>query len=258
MSQNQIILTPDECGIAIQFGRNILAKDAQSSKDFGSSLIRSYSDNIVDIIEGKIAEIGFSKFYELKTNNKIILDFNIYPDSLTIDYGQDLDRLIINSKPFFLKSRIDIKATKIFSKWLLVESHKFWSDAYILVKVDVPGDSESNFEKFHDFITTHGVKIIISGFAYYFDLVDSATKKPFIGFNQNERLFKPDRLSNISNWSPDSIKEFRDKNIQDFPPMGPILKSSRNFGLPIFKLRNSDEDWDYFFQWIHNSLEEET
>ncbi len=257
MPQIQITLSPEQCEKAIQFGEEIIMKNAQSPKDFGSRHIRDYSDNVADIIEGKIAEIGFAQFYELKTNNRIILDFNVYPGSLTIDYGQDFDKLVINSKVYFVKNRIDIKATKIYSKWLLVESHKFWSDAYILVKVDIPNDSESNRNKLYSWIKNHGVRITISGFAYYFDLIDNITKKPFIEFSQNERLFKPDKLSNIAHWSPDSIKEFISENPHDFPPIGPILKAPKNFGIPISKLRNSDKDWAIFFSWVHASLEEE-
>lgn len=256
MPQIQIPLTSDQCEEAIQFGRKILEKNAQSNKDFGSTKARQYNDNFADIIEGKIAEIGFAEFYKNQTGNKIVLDFNVYPDPLTIDYGQDIDKLIVNSKVHFLKSRIDIKATKMFSKWLLVESHKFWADAYILIKVDIPSDSEINLSSLLNFVKNNDVKVTIAGFAYYFDLVDNETKKPFIGFNQNQRLFRPDNLNKIPNWSPNTIMEYISKNPEDFPPMGPILKSPKNFGLPISKLRNSDLEWSTFFNWIHSSLEE--
>ena len=43
-----------------------------------------------------------------------------------------------------MSQQVDIKATRDYSKWLLVESHKFWSDAYVLVKMTLPRDFEED------------------------------------------------------------------------------------------------------------------
>jgi hypothetical protein len=249
-----IYLNNDECKEAITFGKEILAKKAQSTRDFGSAINRGESDNLVDIIEGKIAELGFAKYFKNSTGNDLLIDFKVYNNKLTIDYGQDFDGVVINGDTYVTKCRIDIKATRNFSKWLLVESHKFWADVYILAKVNVPPDSETNIENFFNFITNNTVEVNIVGYAYYFDLIHYETKEPFIKFLQNNRLFRPEHLVNISDWTPDGIIKYMAEHVDRFPLMGPYLKSPVNFGLPIIKLRQTNEQWQELFQWVMVSL----
>lgn len=249
-----IKLTNAECSEAIAFGKEIVAKKAQSTRDFGSSKMRGVADNIVDIVEGKLAEVGFAKFYHEKTGNTVELDFKIYLDQLTIDYGNDLDKIFVGASPHLVKCKIDIKATRSFSKWLLVESHKFWADAFVLCKINVPSDSEENIEKFLAFINERGVEVNVAGFAYHFDLIDNISKEPFIAFNQNEQMFRPERLNDIQDWTPSGIKKYISEHKADFAPMGPFLKAPKNFAMPIIKLRRSDAEWNELFLWISNSL----
>ena len=249
-----ITLTPDECKTSVAFGKEIVEKKAQSKRDFGSNRMRGVDDNTVDIVEGKLAEVGFAKFYHEKTGNSVELDFKIYLDQLTIDYGNDLDKIFVGTAPHLVKCKIDIKATRAFSKWLLVESHKFWADAYVLCKINVPTDSEENIEKFLEFINTNGVTVDVAGFAYHFDLIDNNSKEPFIAFNQNERMFRPERLNDIQDWTPSGIKKYISEHPADFESMGPQLKAPKNFGMPIIKLRQSTVEWNKLFLWINNSL----
>ena len=254
MSSVLIKISPEESNSAINFGYEILQKKAQSSKDFGSGITRGHDDNLVDVVEGKIAEVAFSKHFKEVTGHTIEVDYKIYPGLLEIDYGQDLDVVSASdSANHFIRCKVDIKATRKYSKWLLVEGHKFWADAYVLIKVDVPSDSEKNLSAFLDHVKTNNVNAQICGFAYHFDLVHNESKRPFILFNQNESLVRTENFSKISDWTPDGIQTYIKNNKAEFAEMPVKLKSPKNFGLPIEKLRSSSSEWKSFFDWILNS-----
>lgn len=244
-------LKPDEIKQAFEFARNIHYQKAQSQRDFGSSLQRQEQDFIADTAEGKLSELIFAKFAEKFVGIEISPDFDIYSDPMWIDYGQDADCIILNGQKVRNRNRFDIKATRRYSKWLLVESHKFWADAYILIKIDLPHDIEQNLKGFE----ANNIAGEVAGFVYHFDLIDPQSKKPWFLFLQGKNLFDPAVLGRIKisdRWTPDTLRT----QLELLYRAGKInlidvkLKSPKNYGFPIFWLRNSPEDWADFFNWM--------
>ena len=240
----------------LNFAWKICGANSQVGTDFGrSDLPRSLVDRVADCAEGKIAEFGFSVFAEsiAKMPFKVCLD--IYPDKHTIDYGQDIDGVNLYSELRCCRSRIDVKATRNYSQWLLIERHKFWADAYILVRACLPRDLEINMEKLKE-IAGQDIKTEVMGFAYHFDLIDQVSKEPWFHFKKGDRLFTTDCLKDgISYPSPKELKKAIVGSIDNggVKLIGAELKSAENFGYPVCLLRNSKAEWESFFEWIRFS-----
>lgn len=239
----------------VLFSEAIHENKAQSPSDFGDySISRKIADSHADNIEGKLSELVFAEFMKKNSNISIGLDFGIYSDKLLIDYGQDIDVVFYKSNKFRCRSRVDVKATRNYSKWMLVESHKFWADAYVLIKMDLPND----FEKNTSCLDRGYVNGEVAGFAYHFDIIDPASKEPWFIFSKGDCLFSPHILSKYpfgKDVSPALYKRYLDFQKQNgkLRNLGGPLKAERNYGLPIKWLRNNDEEWQRFFRWISGS-----
>ena len=249
-----IKLNTEEIKLALDFAEKIHEQRDQTNTDFGNRHInrRDQIDFKADTAEGKLAEIALSKFLKSSWGIDFQPDFEIYPGQLNIDYGQDIDIYIKNGKARRNIKRIDIKATKSYSKWLLVESHKFWSDAYVLVKVDLPRDTETNLNNF----SSNGVAAEIAGYAFHFDIVDPQTKEPWFNFSNrgNNTLFHPEILKRLglASASPAAMRQFLDESrrAKTLREIAVPLKAERNFGLPIIWLRKT---WNSFAQWLESN-----
>jgi hypothetical protein len=252
--QTKFHAAKDEIEKAYEFALAINARGAQSKKDFGTAA-RGQTDSVADTFEGKIAEIIFSKFAKSLKTLEIAGDFEIYPGELQIDFGQDIDLFAHANHEYRNRAKIDIKASRSYSQWLLVEGHKFWADAYIFVKIDLPGNIESNPNAIPDLRKIIGEA---AGFAYQFDLVDPRSKSPWFLFRQGDKLFSPKILNEIdrkSLASPDELQKWilaQDQN-NKLKYSEVSLKSKVNYGLPAAWLRNTEAEWKNLLRWIYSS-----
>jgi len=229
------------------FARRILGEEAQSSRDFGSTR-RNIVDATADTVEGKLAELVFQQFLKRNFDVGIEVDFEIYPSQRAVDFGQDVERVNRAGQTMLNPCRVDIKATRAYSKWLLVEGHKFWADAYVSVALDLPRD----FEKAPAHIERKKEACVgaeVRGFAYYFDLIDPSTKEPWFLFEQGSRLFDPDELplktlrdagAEPTLWRAEISRLVKEGKLRT---MGGTLKAERNYGLPLKWLRTSEAEW---------------
>ncbi len=220
---------------ALKFAEEATFGNSQSKRDFGSSDMRNKLDQIADISEGKIAEIGFSRFLKENFNISTEVDLKHYADVKGTDFGNDIESLFnCIGEARTCTFKVDVKTTKPYSKWLLVESHKFWANAYVLIKTALPRGTEQD-----PYANIKGsVKVEVVGFAYYTDFIDSETKKPWIEYSRGDCLVYPEDLEIDA---PVKIKDlYRDSSIRR---MGFPLKSNSNYGLPAYLLRNSKDEW---------------
>ena len=248
------VLGAEDVAKARDFAAGMWRMSAQSPRDFGrTDVIRGSADFQADTFEGKLAEIAVSKFVFAARGWLLAPEFGVYDNQHWIDHGQDLGTLKIGRVVRQIRSRIDIKATRSSSQWLLVEQHKFWSDAYILVKIDLPSDLESRGME----ISGSKVRCTISGFAYYFDLVDMKCLQPRFEFKKGSRLFGTKALGRMGigrTWGASMIREeaaaYEARG--DLLPIGVPMKTD-NYGLPATWLRTGQADWDSFFDWLEAS-----
>lgn len=213
------------------FAKKIYSKSAVSARDFGSDTIRDATDSISDMVEGKVAELAFAQMVHANTALSPESNFNVYDDPGITDCGNDLPQVRINKESLALRSSIDVKSTRARSHWLLVDNFRFHSDVFVIVKVNLPDDIETNSSYWPDLFRL-GVRCKVVGFAYRHDFLNKQTGAPKYPFRQGERLFNP--------VTEDLI--------------GPPLKSRLNYGLPINALRNNPHEWFELFRWIKSSV----
>lgn len=247
-------LKPEWVDKALSFAVGITSTNSQSTLDFSNPEINRTSsvDTTADTVEGKLAEMVFARFLRHNFDIKIKLDLRIYNDKDIIDYGQDLDYLEIDGIKYSSRNRIDVKGTRSYSKWLLIEKNKFWADAYVIGLMNLP----RNFEHDISCLKNKSVKGTIAGFGYHFDIMDQLTKKPWFKFVAGSKLFNPEVLENIKkdpDWSPDKLTAWLSKNLDDKDYLNVNLKSRVNYGLPISWLRNDLESWKEFVDWVKAS-----
>ncbi len=213
------------------FAKKIYNKNAVSPRDFGSDSIRDATDSISDMVEGKIAELAFAQMVHANTALSPEANFNIYDDPGITDGGSDLPQVRTNNQSLALRLSIDVKSTRARSHWLLVDNFRFHSDVFVIVKVDLPDDIESNSNHWPE-LFRWGVRCKVIGFAYRHDFLTTQTGDPKYPFKKGERLFNP--------------------NTGDL--IGPPLKSRLNYGLPIGSLRKDTYEWFELFRWIKSSV----
>ncbi|MFC2040742.1 hypothetical protein ACFLTY_00240 [Chloroflexota bacterium] len=238
------------------FAKEILTKEAQSSRDFGS-IRRDIVDATADTVEGKLAELVFRRFLRRSFDVDIEVDFEIYPSQRAVDFGQDAEKVKRAGQTMLNPCRIDVKATRAYSKWLLIEGHKFWADAYVSVALDLPRD----FEKDPDCVErAESVVAEVRGFAYYFDIIDPNTKEPWFLFKQGDTLFDPGELPpkvlENTEVRPALLRSEVTRRVRNgkLRLMGRPLKAERNYGLPLDWLRNSESEWRYLSNMCTGSL----
>ena len=226
-----ILLPEDSIKKCVEFARLSVKRNAQNTQDFRSHLKRNETDLIADSAEGKLAELSFIEFALQRAGIEFIPDFRVYDNQLVTDYGNDFHELMLNEKMWPCPVKIDIKASRQYAQWLLIENPKFISDIFIIVRVLIPEDAESNL----DWTEKKSVTTIIDGFAHRTDFIDETSKEFKHQFKQGERLFDPRPGKNNRH-------------------IGPKLKAPLNFGLPIRSIRNSNDQWSKLFKWIKGQL----
>jgi hypothetical protein len=220
------------------FGRS------QSVRDFGSGIVRSQYDQIADIAEGKIAELGFMQFLKKNFNLETVIDFNHYESIKVTDLGNDMELYIDRGEKRISTFKVDVKATKPYSKWLLVEGHKFWANAYVLIKTELPRCCESD-----PYASIKGkIKVEVVGFAYYTDFIDPITRKPWIEYSSGDELIDPAYLTFAS---PILVKDY--VQTHSVVRLQCTLKSPSNYGLPVSHLRKDKDEWKNLIYKVRTS-----
>lgn len=236
-------LTKPEAEQIREFANAMLKGKAQTVGDFDrKEPPRTDTNFIADTVLGKAAEymfLGLAREYGISTH----VDMEVYPDPHVTDNGQDIPYIELTHKgyPGWFDNvlKVDIKATSHISKWLLVDKRKFISNVYILVRINAP----SNWEKLE--LDIENLEGEISGYAYWTDILDQETQKPWFYFKRGDQLFHADKLDESSFSEPNDIK----KHLVKFPPryMNMSMRSSEVYGLPVTWLRT---DWADFFSLL--------
>jgi hypothetical protein len=215
-------LNAEEINACLFFGKEMYDLRAQSVRDFGKKdLLRTQKDFILDTAQGKLAEVAFAHFVYTNYDLTIPIDLNVYPEPDVTDYGGDIGRLRFNDLDFLSRSRIDIKAVKPQSKWLLIPRERFSPGAYVLVALDIPYGAE---RADHGFTIGKHINAEVFGFAYHYDFLDVITNRP-------KRLFKQG--------------EFLGHNV--------VLRGNDALGLLRRDLRFEPHEWDSLIQWFVQS-----
>jgi hypothetical protein len=235
-------------------------KESQkSSSDFGSINVgkRVLTDKTSDTMTGKLAEYAFMKFCR-QNGLDINIDFEITNGKLNIDDGQDISE--VNGKPNIIKS--DIKGSKNYSQWLMVESHKIskhliCADLYILVKLNLP----SGVEKDLSLCKKECIETEFAGFALKTDFFDIKSE-PWFKYLYDSSPLKTSFVEQIVNHAKSSLKQGETLSKLQFRNayralkynftkekmyMGMKQKANENFGLPVKYLRSSDDQVDMLF-----------
>ena len=234
---------PEDLKHAFNFARTICAEDNQSGIDFGNlSFPRKMWDRIADCFEGKVAELAFQQFAKRTWGLDLYVDFEIYEGQHSHDFGDDVV-LLHQNKRIKTASKVDIKATRPGSQWLLVEAHKFWSHVYLAVRVKLPTDIETN-PKHMQALLEKPVACDLIGFAERAAIADEsgATPVPFFPFRAGERLFANRFLDRVRN-EHRSNRRYINACLRNEGPrrIGPQLRAPLNYGLPLIWL---SQDWD--------------
>lgn len=206
---------------AAEFARAICKGDYQSAADFSRlDLIRGLDARYNDCFHGKLAEIAFCRFLQDHWGLPVAPDLTIYPSQAAIDYGQDLAWMPTG----FCRARIDVKASKPRSLWLLVDREKFQSDAYVFVRIHL--DSVRLEDPGPEPIS---ILCEVCGFAYYHDFISRAGSPHYL-HQKGSCLYDPDSGR----------------------PIGGTLYRD-NIGVPLASLRRTKAEWDAFAEWIQAS-----
>lgn len=109
----------------------------KSMGNFGSKKSRSKKKIIDDVFEGKLGEFAFKEICS-EYGLDITLDNKIVNGKKNNDNGQDIIRI----NGCIPKNKYDIKTSKEWSKWFIIESHKaneniIKPDMYIMLKVNL-------------------------------------------------------------------------------------------------------------------------
>lgn len=257
MNQN-ITLDKDHINSAIGFAKAFWEAE-KSARDHGSDKYReSESDKLADTISGKLAEIAFSIFAKREFGISIELDFSITEGKLAIDNGQDI--AMINGKVPSLKT--DIKGSKDYAKWLLIEQHKvdenlIIADFYVSVSLDLPNDIEKNWKFFE---TQKTIKAKIDGYTHK-NKFFSPSGSPWFKYQQSERLYSVEYIENIvKKWkfngrNPElstmlSNEEHKYNKHTANSRMGLPLKAINNIGLPKKHLKSKEDNFRDLFNTL--------
>lgn len=255
MKQN-ITLEKDHINSAIGFAKAFWEAE-KSARDHGSGNYReSESDKLADTISGKLAEIAFSIFAKREFGISIELDFSITEGKLAIDNGQDI--AMINGKIPSLKT--DIKGSKNYAKWLLIEQHKvdenlIIADYYVSVSLNLPKDIEMNW---HFFEIQNEIKANIDGYLHK-NKFFSPSGKPWFKYYQGERLYSIEYIEYaVNRWKPVRKKIELSTMLSEehiftgYTRMGGPLKAKHNIGYPKKYLKSTADD----FRLLFNTLAE--
>jgi len=241
-------ISPKQVDRAFAFAEQICKGRAQSHRDFGSKRGRKTVDFIADTVEGKLAEEGFAKFLRANFGIDVEVDYDIYPDRNETDYGNDLQGIEIDGSPMVGVFKVDIKSARHYSKWLLVEDHKFrGANLYVLVTIHgLDKDWEDNPYAYR----RKPIDITVAGFAFYTDFIHLPSKKPWFVFKQGAPLIRTSDalmivrgLKKRRKLNPVWIKKVASRMMKAgrITPMKVRLKAPLNYGIPKDWLRSGDQ-----------------
>lgn len=270
----------------VNFACHAFKKSTQVKTNFGTEE-RTPIKYITDMVEGKIAEFTVEAFLkQLDHDITLHVDMEHYDDIFETDQGNDLQKLNVGGLDYQCSLTVDVKGTKSFSKWLLVE-HSKWnrysSAVYIMVAVDLPNLSYAanqygnsfNWEitksnplyipihinKLQEQLKREWIGKIAStkilGFVFREDFFVPGTDVPLFLYEQGDRLVSPYFFRTYKNNL--SLKVAHDLlRLKKIPKclMGKeddTLKAYRNYGFPIEWLRSSENEWYDLINLIKNS-----
>ena len=121
------------------------SKAGKSAKNFGNqSIYRTRTRQRGDARKGKIGELMFAEMLE-EMGYTILFDEEIREGANVGDGGRDIVAYIHEGIKHSPPLKIDIKTTSERGLWLLVETHRFTADAYVLMQVS---DTEATYKGF--------------------------------------------------------------------------------------------------------------
>jgi len=239
MSKLSITLTQADFEKARVFAESF-ANARKDEMDFGSTLHRDKIDVIADNINGKLGEIAFAKLCA-ERGILIDLDFEVRQGRENSDGGNDIPSYEIDGTKYQNTCKTDIKTSRSYAKWLLVDKSKFGADNYILMTTSLPKDFEQN-----PVCPSAGIKITFEGFASDSDFFKADKAK--WQYNKNDRLYDPETLPKGVE-SRDDLEELLSYSTRKSLEIGGFLKSPCQYGLPK---KNLNPDLDKCIEYMHN------
>lgn len=254
---------------SIDFALNSLSYMTQF--DFqNSEMIRSNEDYLIDTVRGKLAEYVFHKFY---LNHEIIytfeIDNKIYSSTIETDNGNDVEIIynVNNNDKYFNNLKVDIKASKEISQWLLVEKKKTFSDVYVFIKIKFEDEnkltagtintSEITNEQYRKQLSQYLLTIfsgpyygLVAGYAFYSDIIDPYTNKAWFPLKGSNGLPSVSEVPKLFIQDPLAMSEMIELYHRRVKKSIPKLKAEMNYGLPVNYLRNSLGEWNSLFKKI--------
>lgn len=238
------------------FAEKLYARRAASLRQFGTEISRVKEDYISDHVRGKVVEYGFKAFLEHHFNISFDVDCNIYDGQLNTDKGNDLAQVYINGMRRSFDFKTDIKGVRARAQWLLIESHKFWAQIYVIGKLTNIPDGEG-FEKAPYSFKSSDWIVRIEGYILNKDIYDNNTSLPWFPFYRGDRLFSSRTIKGLQDekrrLNPIEFKMLLDRRVEEISKLSPNsvyiggpLDCELNYGYPIKWLRNSQEDWEHF------------
>jgi hypothetical protein len=257
---------------SIDFALNSLNHMTQN--DFQRpDLYRSNEDYFIDTVRGKLAEHVFQQFYlDIEKKYTFEIDNKIYTSTIETDNGNDLEIIFDVESPekkYFNNLKIDIKASKEGSEWLLIEKKKSFSDIYVFLKIKFENENfladgvikldSITDDKYRTALSANLLSLfkgkyygIVAGFAFYSDFIDPFTNKPWFPLKSHHGLPTVDEVPRIFIQDPirmeKMIEDYHDKLNKRLP----TLKAEMNYGIPAPYLRKTLFEWESFFKKIRS------
>ena len=121
------------------------SKAGKSVRNFGNeSINRTKSRQRKDATRGRVGELMFAEMMK-EMGYTIFFDEEIRHGANVGDGGRDVVAYAYKGEKHTAPLKVDIKTTSERGLWLLVETHRFNADAYVLMQVS---DSEANYKGF--------------------------------------------------------------------------------------------------------------
>lgn len=256
--QKKFIVGSNEVHKCFDFAEELYSAKATSRKDHGNKglEVRNKNDFIADNVRGKIAEFAFKQFLECNFKISFVVDLEIYPGEHNHDEGNDLSTIYINGEERRFDYKTDIKGLPKKGQWLLVESHKFWAQFFVVCRLNDIEDV-NKFEENPFLYKNKEFCVSILGYCNNKRIVDKQEKTPRFKFVQNNRLYSSKVITALDNLlqGNQNILKLAQNNFQQNLNLaikqvkeqdryiGPLLKSELNYGYPVKWLRS---DWQSF------------
>lgn len=214
----------------------------QSQRQFGSQDQRQRSQMILDTFEGKLAEVALAQLAS-GYGYRVALDFDLYSLGRG-DGGSDVSVLTRAGESRLVSAKVDVKGIGPRSSWLLVESHKFGADVYVLVRHCLSRERLQQMVLIDRIVEDIPVEVV--GFAHR-TMFTAPDGLPYVELVRGERLRVVPEM-----WQkerPDTMRwlaAFRN-SWQMWQEMGPRLDAPKNLG---FYAKWLSRDFAYLFSYL--------